>query len=57
MVQSVNIFNTLGQSVKSDTLGNLSKISTIDIANLKTGTYFIEIFTDSGKTTRKFIKL
>lgn len=55
--QSVNIFNMLGQCVKSDTLGNLSKTSTIDIANLKTGTYFIEIFTDSGTTNRKFIKL
>jgi hypothetical protein len=57
MVQTVNIFNALGQSVKSDTIGNLSKTSTIDITNLKTGTYFIEILTDSGKTTRKFIKL
>ncbi len=57
IVQSVNIFNMLGQSVKSDMLGNLSKTSTIDISNLKTGTYFIEIFTDSGKATRKFIKL
>lgn len=56
-VQSLNIFNSLGQIVKTEVFKNDSVIPTINISNLKTGTYFVEIHTDSGKTTQKFIKL
>ena len=53
-VSSIIIYNTLGQIVKSfDVKGNTS----IDAAKLKTGTYFIEINTNNGKTTKKFVKL
>lgn len=56
-VQSLNIFNSLGQIVKTEVFENDSVIPAINISDLKTGTYFVETLTDSGKTTQKFIKL
>jgi hypothetical protein len=51
-VQKVTIYNTLGQVVKI-----INNSSTIDVSELKVGTYFISIEGENGKSTQKFIKL
>ena len=53
-VKSVSIYNTLGQMVLVVT--NPENNATIDVANLKAGTYFIKVTTDKGTANTKFIK-
>lgn len=55
-VKSIGIYNTLGQLVQSVPESNFGKTTSIDAANLKSGTYFIEIISDRGKSTQKIIK-
>lgn len=50
-VQKATIYNTLGQLIKI-----INNSSTIDVSELKTGTYFITIEGENGKSTQKFIK-
>ena len=52
-IQTISIYNTVGQLMKS--ISENSKI--IDVSELKTGTYFIEVISNQGKTTKKFMKL
>jgi Leucine-rich repeat (LRR) protein len=52
VMSSVSIYNTLGQLVQVNTNPN----QTIDVSDLKTGSYFIKIITDKGTTGSKFIK-
>ena len=56
-MQSISIYNPLGQLVKTLTANALSSSLTIDVSALNTGTYFMEIASNNGKTTNKFIKL
>lgn len=49
MLEIIKIYNSLGQFIKS------SKTSTTDISNLLKGIYLIEITTNKGQTTKKFI--
>ena len=53
-VKAINIYNTLGQMVMVVT--NPENNAAIDVANLKTGTYFIKVLTDKGTSNRKFVK-
>ena len=55
-IHEVRIYNTLGQLVQSVSSPSGKNVS-IDVAQLKTGTYFVEIISDKGKITKKFIKL
>ena len=57
IIESVAIYNPLGQLVKTLTADALSSSLTIDVSALKTGTYFMEIASNNGKTTKKFVKL
>lgn len=57
IIQSIAIYNPLGQLVKTLTDDELSSSSSIDVTALKTGTYFMEINSNQGKTTKKFVKL
>ena len=58
VVQSISIYNTLGQLVQTATSKQeFDKSITIDVSQLKTGTYFVTIHSDKGKTVEKFIKL
>jgi hypothetical protein len=53
---AVNIFNTLGQLVKVSV--NINEISHIvNVSDLETGYYFIEVTSGKNKTQQKFIKL
>lgn len=51
-VTAINIYNTLGQLVKSTE----NNFESIDVSGLKTGNYFIQITSDKGTTSSKFIK-
>ncbi len=55
-IESIAIHNPLGQLVKTLTGSELNASSSIDVTDLKTGTYFMEINSNQGKTTKKFIK-
>ncbi len=52
-IQKIEIFNNLGK--KCITINN-SKPKSIDISNLKKGTYFIKISTSKKSASKKFIK-
>lgn len=51
-IKSVSIYNTLGQLV----FVTISPSYVVDVAALKTGTYFIKIESDKGTANSKFIK-
>jgi len=51
-VDKVEIFNTLGQRVLSET----NNTKQLDIQNIDTGVYFLKIKTDSGSITKRLIK-
>lgn len=53
-VNSINIYNILGQIVIA--IPNAESVSSIEVSNLKTGTYFIKVTTDKGSANAKFIK-
>lgn len=53
-ISSVSIYNTLGQLVSVHT--NLSQSKTIDVSNLKSGSYFLKVNSDKGTSTAKFFK-
>ncbi len=51
-VSSISIYNSLGQLVQVNTKpGN-----TVDVSNLKSGTYFIKVISDKGSSVGKFVK-
>jgi hypothetical protein len=52
--KNFTIFNTMGQIISSGTL--LSGLTTINVANLAEGMYFMEITDKTTKVTAKFIK-
>jgi hypothetical protein len=54
IVNSINIYNMLGQMVMA--IPNAESVSSIDVSDLKTGTYFIKVNTDKGTANAKFIK-
>lgn len=56
-INSINIYSVLGQKVQSVSIQGFEKSSSIDVSSLKTGTYFIEIISNQGKSTKKFVKL
>jgi hypothetical protein len=56
-LQSVSIYNTLGQLVKTLDDTDLNALLPLDVSVLKTGTYFMKINSNNGKTTKKFVKI
>ncbi|MBL0013401.1 MAG: T9SS type A sorting domain-containing protein [Flavobacterium sp.] len=56
-IQSISIYTTLGQLVKTLEAYDLSSSLPIDVSSLRPGTYFMEINANAGKTTKKFVKL
>ena len=53
-IGTVNVYNTLGQLVLA--IPNAEKVSNVDVSNLKSGNYFIQIKTDKGSSSSKFVK-
>lgn len=56
-LQSVNVYSMLGQLLQTAADADFAQKMTIDVTALKSGTYFLEMVSDKGKTTRKFVKL
>lgn len=54
-LQSVKICNSLGQLIHSYSAQD--NLSTIDVANLASGCYFLEINSNLQKVTKKFVKM
>lgn len=55
-LESVRIFNALGQLLQTVEPTDFTKITAIDVSALTAGTYFIEMVSDRGKSTQKIIK-
>ncbi|MBF6609326.1 MAG: T9SS type A sorting domain-containing protein [Flavobacterium sp.] len=53
-VNSISVYNMLGQIVLA--IPNARTISSIDVSQLKTGSYFLKINSDRGITIGKFVK-
>ena len=53
-VQSINIYNTLGQLVL--VIPNAQNTNNVDVSSLKSGNYFVKINSDKGTSSSKFIK-
>jgi len=51
---NLRIMNTTGQLVYQSAINNQQ--STIDVSSFATGTYFIQLVTEQGITTKKFVK-
>lgn len=51
-IENISVFDISGKQVSNTTM-NTNKI---DVSNLNSGTYFIEVMTDKGRLTSKFIK-
>jgi len=56
-ISSVRVFNTVGQLVKNITKPALSSAIELSVSDLKTGTYIVEVDSDSGKISKKLIKI
>lgn len=56
-VGTISVLNTLGQLVKTLQNPVQNNNVTIDISDLNSGTYFINIISDKGKSVGKFIKI
>ena len=56
-ISSVKVYNTIGQLVKNIGKPSLSKTISVSVSDLKTGTYIVEVDSDSGKTSKKLIKI
>ena len=56
-ITQVNILNTFGQMLSRTKNTTKSQDLKIDVSVLKSGTYLVEIVSDSGKSTQKFVKL
>jgi len=56
-IQSIDIYNLLGQLVKTIATNEINTSLAIDVSDLKTGTYLIEITTNEGKAMKKFVKM
>ena len=53
-IGTVNVYNTLGQLVLA--IPNAEKVSNVDVSNLKSGNYFLQIKTDKGSSSSQFVK-
>ncbi len=53
-LSSVSIYNTVGQLVL--VIPNAKETSSIDVSQLTSGTYFLQVLSDQGSSNSKFIK-
>lgn len=56
-VQSIQIYNTLGQIVQTVSNPAAENPILVDVTKLKSGTYFVQIISEKGKANKKLIKL
>lgn len=53
-IETITIYTTIGQLVQ--VIPNAKNTKTIDVSNLKSGTYFIKVVSDKGASSSKFVK-
>ncbi|HEX8269556.1 MAG TPA: T9SS type A sorting domain-containing protein [Flavobacterium sp.] len=53
-INTISIYNILGQQVI--VVPNAKEVTAVDVSDLRAGTYFIQIDSDTGKSATKFIK-
>ena len=56
-IQSISICTALGQVVKNISHAMVNGEFLVDISHLSAATYFVQVISDKGKTTKKLIKL
>ncbi|MFM7017265.1 T9SS type A sorting domain-containing protein [Flavobacterium sp.] len=56
-IEKISIFNSIGQLITTKTIDNRISNYALDIANLTSGLYFIEISNSRSKSIKKFLKL
>ena len=54
--ESIEIFSSNGQVVVSQPISKLNELIEIEISNLKTGFYFLKVYSEKGTFTGKFVK-
>lgn len=52
----LNIYNLQGQKIMTDVIGQGNQIKSLDVSNLPSGYYTIQLFNKRNSTTQKFIK-
>ena len=52
MIDSITIYSLTGKKVLEDSQG----LNSIDVSALSKGMYFTEVYTDAGRSVKKFIK-
>jgi hypothetical protein len=55
-IEGIEIFNSKGQVVVSQSISKLNELIKIDVSNLKTGFYFLKVGSEKGTFTGKFVK-
>ena len=55
-IEGIEIFNSNGQTVVSQSISKLNELIEIDISDLKTGFYFLKVYSEKGTYTGKFVK-
>ena len=53
-ISFITIYNMIGQIIQ--TIPNAKNTTSIDVSNLKSGSYFIKIVTDNSTISQQFIK-
>jgi hypothetical protein len=56
-IEGIGIFNLIGQKIRTVVPRIENNAMTIDISDLNSGTYFIQIASTDGKTSKKLIKI
>lgn len=56
-INTIAIYNMLGQLVKNISKPLLSKTISVSVSDLKTGTYIVEVDSDTEKVSKKLIKI
>jgi len=56
-IQSITIYNVLGQQLHAFTNASFDKKMNLDVSALPNGTYLVGLMSTSGKSTQKLIKL
>ena len=56
-IKAINLYNSVGEKLYSETVVNTVSSKKINIANLPTGILFLEVITDQGKAIQKVIRI
>jgi hypothetical protein len=55
-IVGIEIFNSNGQTVVSQSISELNELVKIDVSKLKAGFYFLKVYSEKGTFTGKFVK-